>query len=380
MTRAFRRHGSSRLSLLYLLPRLVTGGAETQAIRLAALLQARGHRVWIGVLTGGGDLEPEAERRGVRVVHFPRTWRYDPVPLTEIAAFCRAQRVDLLHAWLFLDGLYARLAARLAGRGLKVIVSAVGIEYGARSLRARMDRALARWAERVVANSQWMARRLERLRFPRGRIVVLPNVLDLEWLDAPVEPLPAPDPPGPVVGNVARLVPFKDQRTLLRACARVSERFEDVYAILAGDGPEFESIRQQALRLGVAGRLAMPGMVADIRSVLRILDVFVLSSREMPDQAESCPNALMEAMALAVPCVATRVCGVPEILEDGVTGLLVDPGDARGMADAIMRLLEDTALRRRLAAAGAENVRKRFGVDRALPRYEDLYRHLAGRQ
>jgi len=374
MTRASRRHGSSRLSLLYLLPRLVTGGAETQAIRLAAALQARGHRVWIGVLAGGGDLEPEAERRGVRVVHFPRAWRYDPVPLTEIAAFCRAQRVDLLHAWLFLDGLYARLAARLAGRGLKVIVSAVGIEYGARSLRAGLDRALARWAERVAANSQWMARRLERLRFPPGRTVILPNMLDLDWLDAPVEPLPRPPGGAPIAGTVARLHAVKDIATFLNACARLSRRRPDLHVVVAGDGPEFRTLSRLAERLGLAPRLAMPGNVTDVRRILGVLDVFVLPSR-----SESCPNALLEAMGSGVPCVATRVGGIPEIIRDGDNGFLVPPGDADALAEKVGRLLDDATSRRRIGAAGAASVRKRFAADRVLPRYEDLYRHLAGR-
>jgi glycosyltransferase involved in cell wall biosynthesis len=158
-----------------------------------------------------------------------------------------------------------------------------------------------------------------------------------------------------------RLAGVKGLPILLEALARLRRQGADVELTLAGDGPDRALLEEEARRLGVAGAVRFAGYQSSeqVRSLLQETDVFVL-----PSFAEGVPVVLMEAMASGVPVVATRVAGVSELVEDGVSGFVVPPGDDDALAGAITRLLDDPALRARFAAAGRETIEREFDVGR----------------
>jgi colanic acid/amylovoran biosynthesis glycosyltransferase len=174
---------------------------------------------------------------------------------------------------------------------------------------------------------------------------------------------------------VASLLPKKGHAQLIDALALVAERRPAVVLDLVGDGPERAGILARARDRGVSARVRLLGARSseDVRGTLAGASVFALASVRLPSgRMEGIPVALMEAMASGVPVVATRLSGIPELVQDGVTGLLVEPGDAAGLAEAIVRLLEERALADELAIRARELVERSFNLAREARRLGDL--------
>ena len=175
------------------------------------------------------------------------------------------------------------------------------------------------------------------------------------------------DPDAPVVGTVGNFTVKKDQATLLDAAARLVDVHPGLRVVLIGDGPLDDELRAEAERLGIADATVFTGSRDDVFALLPAFDLFALSSR-----FEGLPIALLEAMACGVPPVVTRVGGIPEVVTDGRDGLLVDPGDADGLATALGKLLADPGRRSELAAHAAERARA-FDLALAVRRIEAVY-------
>jgi glycosyltransferase involved in cell wall biosynthesis len=175
---------------------------------------------------------------------------------------------------------------------------------------------------------------------------------------------------------VASLFPKKGHVHLIDALALLAERRPDTVLELVGEGPERERILRRARERGVADRVSLlgPRSSEEVRDTLAAARAFVLASVRLPSgRMEGIPVALMEAMASGVPVVATRLSGIPELVQDGVTGLLVEPGDAHGLAAAMARLLDDDELAGRLAAGARELVERSFSLTREAERLGDLF-------
>jgi glycosyltransferase involved in cell wall biosynthesis len=174
----------------------------------------------------------------------------------------------------------------------------------------------------------------------------------------------------PIVGNVANFKPAKDHTTLLRAAARVREALPGVRFLLVGQGPLESETRRLAAELGLDRTVVFAGFRSDAQRLAAAFDVFTLASTY-----EGLPIALVEAMALGRPAVVTRVGGTPEVVTDGVQGLLVPPRDPAALADGLLRLLGDPELRARMGAAGRARALD-FDIRRAVRRMEQVYTDL----
>ena len=178
-----------------------------------------------------------------------------------------------------------------------------------------------------------------------------------------------------VILSVGRAVEKKGYDDLLPALARLPTalewRFEHV-----GGGPQLQGLKEEARALGIAERITWFGALAqpDVLARYRAADVFVLSSRVAGDgDRDGLPNVLMEAQSQGLPCVATAVSGIPELIEDGVTGLLVPPRDRDALARALARLVGDPALRTRLGEAGRERTLRDFALERGIDRLVERF-------
>jgi glycosyltransferase involved in cell wall biosynthesis len=177
-------------------------------------------------------------------------------------------------------------------------------------------------------------------------------------------------PDTPLVGIVARLVPIKAHEVFLKAAAKVCARFPQSRFLLVGDGERLAELQLLVERLGLRDRVLFLGWRQDLDRVLADLDLVVLTSRN-----EGSPVCLIEAMAAARPVVATRVGGVADVVDDGITGCLVDADKPEDVANAIVELLGDENRRRAMGEAARQRV-PRFGIDRLVSDMDRLYGNL----
>jgi len=230
--------------------------------------------------------------------------------------------------------------------------------------------ALAR-ADHVTATGLRLANATLRYT-PRGKpVTVVPYGVELARFQPAARN--GAHPNDVVVGAVARLSPEKGLDDLLRAVARLVGQGLPLRLILAGDGPQRGRLRRLADRLGIAGRVDFRGEAPHERvpAVLRELDIFA-----MPSRAEGFGVAALEAQAMELPVVATRVHGIPDVVEDGVSGLLVPPRDTGALAEAIARLALDAELRATMGRAGRALVEARYRWEENTTQMERLYRSL----
>ena len=178
----------------------------------------------------------------------------------------------------------------------------------------------------------------------------------------------------PVVGNVAALVPHKGQRYLIEAAHLVVQQVPDARFVILGEGDLREHLEKQVHEHHLQKHVVLPGFRTDVLGCLKAFDLFVMSS-----VTEGLGTTLLDAMAASRAIVATTAGGIPEIVEDGVNGLLVPPRDAHALAEAIVRALASAELRRRMGAAGLARVNERFTVEKMVAGTAAVYERVAGR-
>ena len=176
----------------------------------------------------------------------------------------------------------------------------------------------------------------------------------------------------PIIGNVGALVPHKGQRHLIDAAALVVRRVPDARFVIAGEGELRGALEQQIKHLGLEKHVLLAGFRPDILSLHKAFDIFVMSS-----VTEGLGTSLLDAMACGRPVVATRAGGIPEVVQDGVTGILVPARDHDAMADAIVKLLKDEELRNAMGAEGRSLANTRFNADRMVQDTLRVYERVA---
>ncbi len=289
-------------------------------------------------------------------------------PASDVCAWWQCYRLlrllqpSLLHIHGFKAALVGCPAARLARVPALVTVH----NYPAHRVAAAVLPALSRLNGaseiRFIAVSRALARELSAWGIPAANIKVIHNGIDA----APFEQAGrqrsyiAGDSEI-VVGTVARMAPQKGLSHLLQAAVLLVRRFPRLRFILAGDGPDLNSLKELAAALGLSERISFPGYCRDLPSLLGQIDIFVL-----PSLTEGLAITLLEAQASGCAVVASRVGGVPEVIEHRRTGILVPPASPGALADAVAALIENPALRRSMALAGRERVRKHFTVEQML--------------
>jgi glycosyltransferase involved in cell wall biosynthesis len=319
---------------------------------------------------------------GLPLQVLPRPSLLDPRNALALRRWLARDRVDLVHAHLPLMGALARVATR--GLATRVVYTEHNTQECYRPASRWLNAMTYGWQQRVVAVSEEVRRSAESQigARARSRTAVIPNGVDFERLDREAAATPAHPLPGLCPGAFLILVPAtlawrKGQDVLLDALvsleARPSPAAAPIAVWLAGDGPERLALLSQIAAARLSASVELLGSRPDVFALMRRADAVVLPSRY-----EGHPLALLEAMALGRPAVATAVGGVPEIIEHGRTGLVVAPDDAEALATAIERLRSDPALRLRMGASAAAVIRTHFDVRRSVAAIEALYRGCLG--
>jgi glycosyltransferase involved in cell wall biosynthesis len=345
------------------------GGAQSY---VAALLPALAERYDVVLAAfGEGPLREAAARAGARFVPLEHVRRpinplRDLAGLVELTRLMRRERPQVLHASSSKAGVLGRVAATLA----RVPVRFFTVHGWAFSAYSGLSGLVYRVADRLMAplttvticvSEQELAAGLEAGACRRESSVVIHNAVDVA-----AAPRSGHDRPVPRLIAVGRLKAPKDFMTLVRALAELPAG--SFQGLIVGDGPDRAEVEAEIRRLGLEENVVLAGERSDVPELLAASDVFVLSSR-----SEGLPVSVLEAMAAELPVVASAVGGLAELVEDGVTGLLVPAGDERALAEALGRLVEDPEQRRSLGAAGRARAEAQFDLDTFRRAHLDLY-------
>jgi len=365
--------GRDRIRVVELLATGTNGGAQEHVHNLMTRIDRERYDVSVCSLSPGSAVR-KLERAGIPVCVIDVA--DDEAAVEAVAAHLAALRADIVHNHMYRAEVVGTQAAwRVAEAGLPrpYIVSTV---HSSR-IRSDEDRALIRRLtprmDHLIAVSSSIVHKIE----DEGRVGVpvtlIYNGVDLQRY-AHQEPcctlreeygLPAE---GPIVGVVARLEAEKGHPTLLDAWPHVLAEFPDATLLVVGEGSRHEALNAQADALGISRSVVFTGRRDDVPAVTAALDVAVL-----PSYREAQGLTILEAMALSRPVVASNVGGIPEMIEDGRTGLLVPPHDPGALATAISRLLRDHPLADTLARAGHDLVHERFCVELMARAVETIY-------
>ena len=311
---------------------------------------------------GAAELAGRLEANGVDVERLDLPWAGDPRAFARLVRIVRRVRPEILHTHLVHADFHGLAAGRLAR--VPVLVST---KHGFNPFRsgrafAAADRAVARLADVHIAISAGLA---SYLGASEG---FDPRSFEVVHYGIEAGPPPPPLPGAPRLAVVGRLIPIKGHDVLLRALARVREQLPEVTLEIAGDGPLEPELRATVSRLGLGERVSFLGRVAPPGPVFERAEVVVV-----PSFGEGFGMVALEAMERGRPVVASDVGGLPEIVADGRTGLLVPPGDPEAFAAAIVELAGDPARAADMGAAGRTRALAEFSQERCTDRIEAIY-------
>lgn len=350
------------------------GGTEGQCVELACRLDRSRWDVEVACIRPVGPLRPRLELAGFQPWHCGPASFKSPGLIGAIVALAHRMRtrgIAVVHSFDFFSNILALPAARLAG-----VRAVIGSQRDLGNLRPPAQQTLhnlsLRLATHLLVNSEAVKERVVQYQGVRpDRITVILNGVDLARF-SPSNGTPR-NGSSLVVGTLSNLRPEKGLADLIRAVGIVRDQWPDVRLVIWGEGPLRGELEDLARSLGLMRSVALLGSTTTPEAALRDLDIFVL-----PSLSEACSNGLMEAMAMALPVVATSVGGNPGLVKDEISGLLVPPADGPAVAKAISRLLEDRPLAARLGEQARVQAYLTFGIGRMVARTEALYARALG--
>jgi glycosyltransferase involved in cell wall biosynthesis len=343
-------------------------GSEAHLLTLLPQLKKRGWDIRFLMLhehePGAWDFARELRSRGIAVDAIPLAADVDPVAFFRIAGYLGRTRPTILHTHLVHADVYGQLTGALTGVPIRVSTKHGFNEFRENRGFALGDRAIASLAHTHIAISRGLARYLEEVEGFDGA--------SFQVVHYGIEPDGVPRPyPGdvPRLLCVGRLIPIKGHIVLLRAFAQARQRMPSLQLDVAGRGPLEPALRALAKELGVEGGVRFLGYVAPVQRAIEDAAAVVV-----PSMGEGFGMVALEAMERARPVIAAEIGGLGELVEDGVTGYLVPPGEAEPLADAIVRLASDLPRAAAMGSAGRHRALEQFLQDRCTDRTELLYR------
>lgn len=365
---------------MHLIASNFVGGPEKQILHHAQDIQDSGFQVWIGSFRDQPEkaaILVHAEALGLPVFESKSSGRFDLHAILELASFMRREKIQLLCTHGFKANSIGVFAKTLAG----VPQVAFCRGWTAETLRVRvyetLERRLLPFANRIVCVSEAQAEYFASLRWLRPRVSVVHNAM-LDSLGIPLvcdregaKTQLGFSPKTRLVGAVGRLSVEKGQRFLVEAAPELAREFKDLKIVLLGEGRERAKLALEVKRLGLEDVVVMPGFQNNVARWMEAFDVLANCS-----VTEGIPNAILEALAVGTPVVATAVGGVPELIKDRETGLLVIPGSPEALAQGLTKVLRDGPFALQLSQAGRDWVRTRFSASGQRDSLLTIYRQV----
>jgi glycosyltransferase involved in cell wall biosynthesis len=353
------------------------GGPDKTLINSPPHLARTGYRMLCIYLHDPADpgfksLSEKAAARGVELISVVDRGPFDWRVVSRLINICRRERVAVWHGHDYKTNALGLVLRRF--HPMRLVTTAHGWVH--RTQRTpfyyAIDRLCLRHYEKVICVSDDLIRACRRAGVPASRCVLLENGIDLTEYRRTRTPAESRAllgiDPRPTIGAAGRLSAEKGFDILIGAVGRLLGSGIDIQLLIAGEGPEKDRLAKLVSDLGLAERIHLLGYRAELIPLYEAMDVFALSSYR-----EGLPNVLLEAMAMQVPVVATRVNGVPRLVAAGESGELVEAGSADGLATALSRILLDRDLQHRYAAAGRRVVEERYSFAERMAKLARLY-------
>ncbi|KPJ58128.1 MAG: hypothetical protein AMS15_09145 [Planctomycetes bacterium DG_23] len=370
------------------------GGAQNQASLLARGLARRGFEVEIVTARLKPEWPTKEKEQGVAIHRLPspgvKFWG-TLLYLLHLALFLLKRRRDfqIIHAFMFKEtGIAAAVIGKMLGKKIVVGPTGAGASGDVAFLRKKRKsgwpgqiyymsaRIALHLIDAFIAISKEIKGELVHFGIPKEKIHLIPTGTPI-----PEKLIPGDEARSalsltrsPILLFAGRLAPEKGLGFLLKAWKDVLKKFPQAQLLILGEGAEKERLLAQAQNLGLGESVAFKGVVKDVSVFLAAADLFVL-----PSLAEGMPVALLEAMASGLPAIATRVSGTEEVITSGKDGILMEARDVQGLSQAIIDLLANKALRRRLSSAARKTVNKRFSLELMVESHLQLYRQVLRR-
>lgn len=353
----------NKIKIIHIITSLNFGGAERLLLDLARHLDKERFEVKVATVVGSGPLQDEFAKAGVSVKVFEKKSKMGFRVIWQIAKYLRAEKPDIVHAHLFGGDTWGRLAAILAR--VPVIVSTEHNTNFDEGRAKRLIKKVLSWkTKKIVAVSEAVRNysiAVDHLR--PSKILVIPNGIETEKFAA-VAGKNFSNPP--IIAVVGRLEEQKGHKYLFEALNLIKTIPWILWVV--GNGSLKNQLEQLAKDLSLRERIIFLGARRNIAEILSQIDIFVL-----PSLWEGLGLAVLEAAAAGKPVVASRVGGIPEIIEDGVTGLLVRPKDVKNLADGLEHVLLGEGEAHEMGERAREVVREKFDIEKMVKTYKKLY-------
>ncbi|MHB0912497.1 MAG: glycosyltransferase [Armatimonadota bacterium] len=370
-------HRSERIRSLHVETGMHALGGPAQVEYLVAGLKKLGHEACL-VCPEGSSISKHAEAAGLDVITVPLHTDLDARFIFRLCRIIRDFKPDVVH-------LHSRRGADIMGG-----IAARTCRVPAVVLSRRIDDPVKKGllsklkygplCDRIIAISNGIVEALRKGGIREDKIICVRSVVDAKRYQSDATPADVREELGinngaKVIAVIAQLIERKGHRFLFQAAPRILEAHPDTVFLVLGEGKLEDDLKRQAGALGIGDRVIFAGFRDDISRVLKAIDLLV-----HPATMEGLGIAILQAMAACVPVVATHVGGIPESVRDGITGLLIPPKNPDAVADAVIRLLGDPGMRRRMGDAGRGIVESEFSVDTMVEGVLSVYRQVLGRQ
>lgn len=364
---------TKKIKVMLTITDLSIGGIELVNLNLASHLDKSRFEVTLVCWRGGGPLLTRVKEGDFKLVIFNLpSWNF----IWNIYRYYKEMKrlqIDVLHGN---PGTYARVAAYIAG--VPVIISSLHNMYpNLNKIILNMNRLLGKITDRFVAVSDAVGRYTSKIEWIGSKkLEKIYNGINMESFTNLPEKAKTRKELGftynvSLVATVGRLTDQKGVDIFIRSCMEISRQYKRVRFIIVGEGPCRKDLENLVEDLGMEEEIEFWGARHDIPKILSALDIMVVPSRWAGFEL-----TLAEAMAAGVPVVASKVGPIPEVIADGETGILVPAEDPKALADAVIQLLGDSSLRKRMGEAGKKRVLEKFTVQKMVSQYEALYERL----
>ncbi len=366
------------MKVLQLTTDMNIGGITSYIFELSKALKGKG--VDTVVASAGGDIEASLIEAGIPHEKLDIKTKFEFSPKVFLAAFAikrivQKEGVDIIHAHTRVSQVAGIIASRMTG--VPMVTTCHG--YFKKRLRAVIDT----WGDKVIAISAAVYEHLKKdLGVKDERIELVYSGVDIDKFSKEFSESDIAKTKKYlgltgkiVVGTIGRLSPVKGQKFFIKAMVEVLKRSPNAAGLVVGNGPEGPSIKSLAMALGIDDRISFLDSVSDTREVLSAIDIFVF-----PSVKEGLGIALLEALAAARPCIASRIGGIEDIIKDRENGILVDVGDSDAITAAALELLSDENLRLNLGQSGRRLVQSRFTLDRMADDMVRVYKKVKSKE